>query len=211
MSSSPSDLFTRSRAVVPSPTVPSSYGHVKANRIVKENVAELIRHSGLTRKDVAQWCHKTESWISKIFKEDRREFANSDLDRIADLFHVDVYRLYQPGVARTTERRKGYDRRTKQERRVPPTERFVVGLASAVDPYRIPTGSSPSASEARHHGRTAAAIEADIARLTDEFNRAVTRLLQEADPRRQAAPARPHVPKASARGRTAGRSDADLD
>jgi hypothetical protein len=178
---------------------------MKANRIVKENIAALIRQSGLSRKDVAQWCHKSESWISKVFKEDRREFANSDMDRIADLFGIDVYRLYQPGVARTTERRKGSDRRASRERRVSKAERLVLALRASIEPYR----QTPAIPEARHHhGRPSPEIEAEIRRLTDEFNRAVDRLLSESDTGRQTPPSSKDVPAPPARHRTAGRSDA---
>lgn len=109
---------------------------VKANRLIKANIDALLRGRRHTRKDLAQWCHKSESWISKIYKEERREFATADLDRIADFFGVATYQLFQPGISPLTERRSGLERRGTRDRRVGQAHRFLVDVAAGVDPYR---------------------------------------------------------------------------
>lgn len=89
-----------------------------ANRLLKQNVDALLRARGQTRKDLAVWCRKTESWISKIMKEERREFPMHSLDRIADFFGLAAYQLLQPGLVPMTERRSGNPRRTIKDRRI---------------------------------------------------------------------------------------------
>ena len=59
---------------------------MKANRIIKQNIEALLKARGLPRRDLAQWCYRSDSWLSKILREERREFAAKDLDRIADFF-----------------------------------------------------------------------------------------------------------------------------
>jgi hypothetical protein len=89
-----------------------------ANRLMKSNIDALLRARGQTRKDLAIWCRKTESWISKIFTEDRREFPMQYFDRIADFFGIATYQLLQPGISPLTERRAGTQRRSGRDRRV---------------------------------------------------------------------------------------------
>lgn len=91
---------------------------MQANRLMKQNVDALLRARGQTRKDLAVWCRKTESWISKIMKEDRREFPMKYFDRIADFFGLATYQLLQPGITPLTERRAKLDRRTLRDRRI---------------------------------------------------------------------------------------------
>jgi len=89
-----------------------------ANRLMKQNIDALLRSRGQTRKDLAVWCRKTESWISKIMKEERREFPMHSMDRIADFFGLAAYQLLQPGLVPMTERRSGQPRRTIKDRRI---------------------------------------------------------------------------------------------
>lgn len=91
---------------------------MQANRLMKQNVDALLRARGQTRKDLAVWCRKTESWISKIMKEERREFPMKYFDRIADFFGLATYQLLQPGLSPMTERRTKVPRRTLKDRRV---------------------------------------------------------------------------------------------
>lgn len=89
-----------------------------ANRQMKMNVDALLRGRRLARKDLADWCRRSESWISKIMILDSpREFPLKYWDKIADFFGISTYQLIQPGVHSLTERRKG-QRRTGVERRV---------------------------------------------------------------------------------------------
>lgn len=91
---------------------------MKANALVKANIDALLKQRHLTRKDLAQWCRKSESWISKVMTEDRREFPMKHLDRIADFFGMSAYQLFQPGLSSGSERRTGLDRRKGRDRRV---------------------------------------------------------------------------------------------
>jgi len=91
---------------------------MQANRLMKQNVDALLRARGQTRKDLAVWCRKTESWISKIMKEERREFPMKYFDRIADFFGLATYQLLQPGLSPLTERRSKVSRRVVRDRRV---------------------------------------------------------------------------------------------
>jgi hypothetical protein len=89
-----------------------------ANRQMKQNVIALLKGRRLAAKDLADWCRRSESWISKILKLDStREFPLKYWDRIADFFGISTYQLLQPGISSITERRQG-DRRTGKDRRV---------------------------------------------------------------------------------------------
>lgn len=90
---------------------------MKANELMKRNIDALLHARHQQRKDLAVWCRRGESWISKIMKEDRREFPMKYWDRIADFFGIATYQLLQPGISPLTERRKGGDRRSGQDRR----------------------------------------------------------------------------------------------
>lgn len=90
---------------------------MKANYLLKHNIDAMLRARGQRRKDLAGWCRRSESWLSQIFKEDRREIPLKYLDRIADFFGVATYQLFQPGITHLTERRKR-ERRTGRDRRV---------------------------------------------------------------------------------------------
>lgn len=90
---------------------------MKANELMKRNIDALLKQRHLSRKDLALWCRRGESWISKIMKEDRREFPMKYWDRIADFFGMAAYQLLQPGIG-GHERRSGSDRRTGKDRRL---------------------------------------------------------------------------------------------
>lgn len=91
---------------------------LRANLLLKQNIDGLLHDRGYTRKDLAQWCHRTEGWISKIFRKGEREIPLKYLDRIADFFGLQAWQLFQPGITRASERRKRLDRRQRAERRV---------------------------------------------------------------------------------------------
>lgn len=89
-----------------------------ANRQMKQNVAALLKGRGLTQKDLADWCHKTQTWASKILDlNSPRVFPLKYWDKIADFLGVSTYQLLQPGISSVTERRKT-QRRSGKERRV---------------------------------------------------------------------------------------------
>lgn len=94
---------------------------LRANLLMKQNVRALLRVRGATQKDLADWCRKGESWLSKILDEkpeNKREFPMKYFDRIADFLGVQTYQLFQPGISGLSERRKGSDRRIGAERRI---------------------------------------------------------------------------------------------
>ncbi len=85
---------------------------------MKRNIETLLKARGHHRKDLAQWCRRSESWISKIMGEDNREVPMKYFDRIADFFGIAVYQLFQPGINALTERRKVPERRKGIDRRI---------------------------------------------------------------------------------------------
>ena len=177
---------------------------MKANQLVKANVATLLKAHHKTQKDLAQWCYRGESWISKIFKEPRREFPNKYLDRIADFFGLATYQLFQPGISRESERRRG-PRRAGKERRISAEQRVMLETAAELDRVRPVTGITRHAEEAHDLAKNA-----QITRLLDDFVRHVHPLLSSADVGRQAAMAGRTQPKARPlRRATGGQDDAE--
>jgi hypothetical protein len=92
--------------------------HMKANVLLKQNINTLLTRRNQSRRDLARWCHRTESWLSQIFTKPEREIPLKYLDRMADFFGVAVYQLFQPGISSISERRKGLDRRSGKDRRL---------------------------------------------------------------------------------------------
>jgi transcriptional regulator with XRE-family HTH domain len=91
---------------------------LKAVYILKKNIDALLQARGQKRKELAQYCGRTEAWMSQIFTKPHREIPLKYLDRIADFFGLAPYQLFQPGISPLTERRKGGDRRSGVDRRV---------------------------------------------------------------------------------------------
>lgn len=153
----------------------SNYGRMnpdlKANRLLKHNVDTLLRLRHQSRKDLAQWCHKSESWISKIFREERREFAVSQLDRIADFFGLATYQLFQPGITKSAERRHRQDRRVGTDRRVGQTGRLIEILQPELN--KVPRLAAPSRGGVSHGVVPSAA---QVSALVHDFIRRFDRL-----------------------------------
>lgn len=99
---------------------------------MKANIDALLKGRRLTRKDLADWCRKSESWISKIMKEDHREFPLKYWDRMADFFGISAYQLLQPGISAYTERR-AKQRRSGQDRRVSHTSPSAIATHRLTD------------------------------------------------------------------------------
>jgi transcriptional regulator with XRE-family HTH domain len=91
---------------------------VKAHYLLKQNVDALLKARGQTRKELAQFCRRSEAWISKIFSDKERNIPLKYLDRMADFFGLATYQLFQPGISPLTERRSGHERRTGRDRRI---------------------------------------------------------------------------------------------
>jgi hypothetical protein len=168
---------------------------MKANRLIKANIDALLRLHGKTRKDLAQWCFKSESWISKVMKEERREFATTDLDRIADFFGKEPYQLFLPGASQETERRSAVDRRGGRERRVGHQYRLMLGLQTALAPYQKPSSETQVSPEARHGGGLPPEVVAEVQRLNQEYSSKLRALLSQAESRGQAAKTLRRLPK----------------
>lgn len=108
---------------------------MQASSLLKHNIDTLLRARGQSRKDLAQWCYRTESWISKIFNNANREIPLKYLDRIADFFGLATYQLFQPGISPLTERRC-IERRTGTDRRVGNTHREMQAIATELSRVR---------------------------------------------------------------------------
>jgi transcriptional regulator with XRE-family HTH domain len=91
---------------------------MQANALLKHNIDTLLQKRGEKRKDLAEYCYRTESWISKIFRSDTREIPLKYLDRIAGYFGLLPHELFRPGISALTERRLGIERRAVKERRI---------------------------------------------------------------------------------------------
>lgn len=96
-----------------------------ASNLLKRNIDDLLRLRGYTHKDLAQWCRRSESWISKIYRHTNRGIPLKYLDRIADFFGLATYQLFQPGISPLTERRSGHDRRSGRDRRISHAQRVI--------------------------------------------------------------------------------------
>lgn len=91
---------------------------MKAGYLLKQNVDALLSARKQTRHDLAQFCRRSDAWLSKILGKDDRNIPLKYLDRMADFFGLATYQLFQPGISPLTERRKGGDRRSGRDRRV---------------------------------------------------------------------------------------------
>ena len=181
--------------------------HVKAHRLVADNVSAMLRARGQSQHDLAQWCHRSDVWVSQ-FIHGERMWQLDDLDRIADFFGIATYQLFQPGISPLTERRTTASRRSGRERRVGHAHRLVLGLASSIDPYRDPALlSRPAATETSHHGGIDPKIKEELRQLTHDFEARVDALFSATDARRQIATAGAGSAAASRRRRSARRPD----
>lgn len=90
---------------------------MKSSGLFKHNIDALLRARGQTRHDLAQWCRRTDAWLSKILGKDDRNLPLKYLDRIADFFGLAPYQLFQPGITPLTERRRT-ERRLGRDRRI---------------------------------------------------------------------------------------------
>lgn len=91
---------------------------MKADYLFKHNIAALLRSRGQTKHDLAQWCRKSDAWISKILGTANRNVPLKHLDRIADFFGLAAYQLFLPGITGLTERRSSQNRRSGKDRRI---------------------------------------------------------------------------------------------
>ncbi len=90
---------------------------MKADDLFKHNVTSLLRARSHTNHDLAQWCRRSDAWISKILGAENRNLPLKYLDRIADFFGLDAFQLFVPGITPLSERRSGQPRRSGRDRR----------------------------------------------------------------------------------------------
>lgn len=135
---------------------------VQANRLLKANIDALLRARHQSRHDLAQWCRRTDAWLSKILSDSPTDQARGlplkYLDRIADFFGLATYQLFQPGLGGVGERRRA-ERRSSKDRRVSAlNQRVRQSLSEAVaslsqtdvaDMIRLKTLSEKSRDAAR--------------------------------------------------------------
>lgn len=106
-----------------------------APRLFAANVSALLDARHQTQKELANWCRKSEVWISKILKTERQA-RMEDLDRIADFFGLATFQLFQPGISAVTERRRAEDRRSGRDRRVSQELRQMREVAQEIERVR---------------------------------------------------------------------------
>lgn len=162
-----------------------------------ENVSALLKRNSLSQHDLAQWCRRSDVWVSQFFTG-KRGWKIDDLTRVADLFGLEPYQLFMPGIVETTERRSGRDRRSDKDRRQIPAQRAMLRASQEIDAHRPP----------RKEPNYAAAMSS-IRQLAAESEKLYQRILAEftENARGQAARSGETVPKTSARVRNARRPD----
>jgi transcriptional regulator with XRE-family HTH domain len=87
-----------------------------AVHLIVENIRGLLEAQGKNQGALAFALGKDRSWVNKILNG-RRGLDVSELNGIADFFHIETYQLLQPGITHRTERRSGTDRRSGRDRR----------------------------------------------------------------------------------------------
>lgn len=172
---------------------------MKAKRLLAENINALLRARSQTQHDLAQWCFHKDAWLS-YFLAGKRGILLKDLDRIADFFGLATYQLFQPGIARSTERRSGLNRRSGEERRKSDAQRFTSHLRSALE-GDIQSGHTPKA-EAGHGGRPVPSAAA-LGRISRHLA-ALAAQLSDVDPDPAGAQPRRPVSKTRARKTKSG-------
>jgi transcriptional regulator with XRE-family HTH domain len=174
------------------PTVLKTYMvHMKAARIVAENVAALLKREGYKQTDLAQACRRSDPWVSQFLRGERT-WQLDDLDKVADFFGLDTFQLFRPGIAQRTERRS-VQRRAGVERRVRHDVRNTQQLEAQIAPIRPRKGASEgtTALQAQH-----------LHALIAEFARRVGVLIPPSDARGQVASPRRRGAAVSHRDRT---------
>lgn len=145
---------------------------MKALRLLKDNIQALLHHRKEDQVSLAQWCGHSKAWINKFLNEDDAEIQLKDLDRIGDFFGVAAYQLFQPGINRVTERRRG-ERRANEERRIGAAGKMADRLQSEVNKlprlarqtdHDVSTLPAPIQKIILKANRQIAAYEAQIAR-----------------------------------------------
>lgn len=114
--------------------MPEYSDQLRALHILRQNVKAILHSQGASASLLAQHLgFKSRSSVTKFLNDDRTGFEMDKLDRLASFCGFPVYKLFQPGLSRATERRKGQERRSGVERRIGHVGRVVRGLQSEVN------------------------------------------------------------------------------
>ena len=178
---------------------------MKAAALLKRNIDTLLRARRQTRKDLAQWCRRSESWISKVFRHEQREIPLKYLDRIADFFGLATYQLFQPGISALTERRMQIERRAGRDRRQSHAHRVMLELTEELRRHR--RRRMPTDTEARDAHAEVSPSASTIEEIVTDFEGRIDRALDDAESGKQAPVARPPQPRPRPRRKPRGRRD----
>lgn len=92
---------------------------MRAGALLKHNVETLLKERRQTDSELARYCRRSRSWISKLLSDRAdRNVQMKYLDLIAEFFGIATYQLLQPGISPLTERRSGAERRRLRDRRI---------------------------------------------------------------------------------------------
>lgn len=179
---------------------------MRASGLLKHNIDALLTGRRQNRKDLADWCRRSESWISKIFSSPKREIPLKYLDRIADFFGLATYQLFQPGISELTERRVHSDRRTGRDRRQSHAQRVMFDVGQELARLRP---RRPRRKPGDDEDSQVSASSAVVRDLVNEFEERLDSALNEhPDAGKQASVASPPQPRSRARrGAGSGRHD----
>lgn len=172
---------------------------LKASHYLRLNIAALLARDHVTPAGLALACGgKDRSWMTRFLNGQRHELQLADIEKIADFFGKQPYELFQPKTGTITDRRVAkLDRRSGTERRVGHAYRAMLPVAATVESLRRPTGAS--------YAVVASPYAEKLARLSADYDRAVSSLLAQAESRGQTAPSGAAVAGAHSRRRTVRR------
>jgi len=183
--------------------------NLRVLEVIRRNISAILSAQQASQTSLAFALGKDKSWINK-FINGHRSIQLRDLDQIAGFFGLDTYRLLQPGIAATTERRSGTERRTGTERRIGHQQRkleSIVGIVASLRPgaphgarRAVSSGGEPSA-------KIGLAALRDLKKEID----ALVAAESAAESRRQAVSARKAITASRPRHRATRRSAALKD
>jgi transcriptional regulator with XRE-family HTH domain len=104
----------------------------KARVLLQQNVSLMLRERRETQKALAFVMNVHPTTLNK-FLQGTREIQLAQLDKMAEFFGLEAYQLFQPGIARFGERRKGRERRNGGDRRIGHHGRTMVRAARSGD------------------------------------------------------------------------------
>lgn len=159
---------------------------MQAARLLAQNVMGLLTERHLNQTDLAKWCHRSDPWVSQFLRGERN-WQLDDLDKVADLFGLQTWQLFQPGISSASERRRS-DRRSGRERRRGHAQRQAVDLSASIEPFRKSPGGKGS------HVAAPPPHLTEIHRILEDAERKVSAVISLATPGGQAPAPRKRLP-----------------